>query len=244
MDATQLVNYWSSATGSASATVAFTSVSPNPVTTVGSLTVTVSVTGGSGTPTGTITLIGGSYNSSQTIGSGTCSAASCAFTIAAGDLAIGTDTLTVNYSGNSTYAVATNSTTVTVNGLTAAVTATPSASSINSQPDTDRDGQRGLHRDVHRQPDANRYSDADRRRLYLGGDRRFPAAATPSPFPTTPWPGSLSGELDTLTVTYNGNSIYDAGATGTAQVTVTSVPVLTPNCDGDTASGSVDSGQA
>jgi hypothetical protein len=54
VDATQLVNYWSSSTGSATATVSV-SASPNPVTTAESLAVTISVSGSSGTPTGTVT---------------------------------------------------------------------------------------------------------------------------------------------------------------------------------------------
>jgi hypothetical protein len=242
VNATNLVNYWSSSTGSASATVAFTSVSPNPVTTVGSLTVTVSVTGGSGTPTGTITLIGGSYNSSQTIGSGTCSAASCAFTIAAGNLAIGTDTLTANYSGNSTYAVATNSTTVTVNGLTAAVTATPSASSIFSYQTLTVTGNVACTGTCTGSP-----TPTGTVTLTGGGYTSAATALTGGSYsitiPYNSLASTLSGELDTLTVTYNGNSIYDAGATGTAQVTVTYVPVLTPNVTVN-AAGSVDSGQS
>ena len=62
VDATQLVNYWGTSTGSAAVTVGVTPT-PNPVTTVESLSVPVSVTGGSGTPTGTVTLSGGGYTS-------------------------------------------------------------------------------------------------------------------------------------------------------------------------------------
>jgi len=125
VDATQLVNYWSSSTGSATATVSV-SASPNPVTTAESLTVTISVSGSSGTPTGKVAVTSGTYGSgAQTLAtSGTCTAASCTITVPAGDLAVGTDTLTVTYSGDSTYATKTNnSTTVTVtSGTTSATT--------------------------------------------------------------------------------------------------------------------------
>jgi subtilase family serine protease len=134
VDATQLVNYWNSSTGSAATTVSV-SASPNPVATTASLTVTISVSGSSGTPTGTVVLTSGTYNSgAQTLAtSGTCTAASCAITVPAGDLAVGTDTLTVTYSGNSTYATATNSsTTVTVTGTTSTSTYVLTATNITS----------------------------------------------------------------------------------------------------------------
>jgi subtilase family serine protease len=133
VDATQLVNYWGAATGSAAATVNV-NPSPNPATTIQPITVTVSVTGASGTPTGTVTLTSGSYSSGAvTIGSGTCtSAASCVFNISAGTLGIGTDTLTVAYSGDTNYAAKTNSsTTVVVNGLVPGV-AVSAAATLNS----------------------------------------------------------------------------------------------------------------
>ncbi len=125
VDATQLVNYWNSSTGTAAATINVTPPTPNPVTTVESLSVPVSVTGGSGTPTGTVTLTSGSYNSgAQTLASGSYS-----FTVPAGSLAVGLDTLTVTYSGDSTYASTMNSSTkVTVTESTYALQATNIAS--------------------------------------------------------------------------------------------------------------------
>ena len=127
VDATQLVNYWSSSTGTAAATINVTPPTPNPVTTVESLSVPVSVTGGSGTPTGAVTLTSGSYNSgAQMLASG-----SYTFTVPAGSLAVGTDTLTVTYSGDLTYASKTNSsTTVTVTESTFALSATSPSASI------------------------------------------------------------------------------------------------------------------
>ena len=81
-----------------------------------SLSVTVTVSGGSGnpTPTGSVTLTSGSYTSSATALAGGVAT----INIAAGSLAAGSDTLTVNYtpdSGSSSiYSSATGSNTVTV----------------------------------------------------------------------------------------------------------------------------------
>ena len=74
-------------------------------------TVIVSVAGGSGqaTPTGTVTLVSGSLNAQQTLASGTAT-----FTIAAGTLSSGANTLTVSYSGDGNYGVASGTTSVTV----------------------------------------------------------------------------------------------------------------------------------
>ena len=84
VDATQLVNYWNSTTGSAAATITVTPT-PNPATIAQSVTVTISVTGSSGTPTGTVVLTSPGYNSgAQTLGVGTCAAASCPITVPAG----------------------------------------------------------------------------------------------------------------------------------------------------------------
>jgi hypothetical protein len=240
VDATQLVNYWNSSTGSAAATVSFLSLSPSPVTTIEPLIVTISVSGASGTPTGTISLSGGSYNSSQTIGSGACSAASCAFTIPAGDLAIGSDTLTVTYGGNSTYAVTTNLTTATVNGLNAAVTITSptSGTGINSNQQLTVSGT------VACTGTCTGSTPPSGTVTLTGGGYTSPATAfTGGSYSILIPYNSLSAGSDTLTVTYNGSPIYDAGAFGTTSVTVTYVAVSTPTVNVAPASGSIDSSQ-
>jgi hypothetical protein len=117
VDATQLVNNWTTSTGTASATVNISS-SPNPATSSQMISVTVSVSGASVTPTGMLTLASDNFHSSQTIGSGACSATSCVFTIPAGTLTTGTHTLTGFYSGDTNYAAKTVSATVTVSGFT------------------------------------------------------------------------------------------------------------------------------
>jgi subtilase family serine protease len=241
VDATQLVNYWNSSTGSTAATVTFTSVSPNPATTVVSVNVVISVSGASGTPTGTITLTGGSYNSGAvTIGSGTCTSASnCAFTIPIGDLPIGTDTLTVTYSGNSTYAVATNSATVTVNGLTASVSITSPAfgAGINSNQQLPVSGAVACTGTCAGGTPTGTVT------LTGGGYTSAATALSSGGYSIIIPYNSLSAGTDILTVTYNGSAIYSAGATGTTSVTVTYVAVSTPTVTVAPASGSIDSSQ-
>jgi hypothetical protein len=115
------------ATNTASATVAMTQTTLLPpsvavsaastVETGQSLTVTAGVTGTGATPTGTLTLTSGSYTSAtQTIGTSPCtSATNCVFTIPANSLSVGTnDFLKVTYSGDSTYASGSGTTSVAV----------------------------------------------------------------------------------------------------------------------------------
>lgn len=119
VDANQLVTYWSTATGSSTATVTVTPASSS-INSNQSLNVTATVTGSAGTPTGTVTLSGGGYNSSAEALSG----GTYAFTIPANSLSAGTDTLTVTYSGDSTYASGTGTATVTVISPTFTLSAT------------------------------------------------------------------------------------------------------------------------
>ena len=111
---------YNSATGSNSVTVTTpakttptVTVTPSAssITPAQSLTVTVAVSGetGSPTPTGSVTLSSGSYSVQQTLASGAAS-----FTIAAGTLGNGANTLTASYSGDATYALGSSTTTVTV----------------------------------------------------------------------------------------------------------------------------------
>ena len=112
--------------------------SSSSITTAQAITVAVSVTGVSGnpTPTGTVTLTSGSYISASTAlidGSATID-------IAAGSLAIGTDTLTLSYSGDANYGATTATNTVTVTAAVppsfaitgAAVSINPGASTGNT----------------------------------------------------------------------------------------------------------------
>jgi probable HAF family extracellular repeat protein len=121
---------YSSATGTSSAVTVTVPAKTTPTVTVTpsassitpaqSLTVTVAVSGGTGnpTPTGSVTLSSGSYSAQQTLASGAAS-----FTIAAGTLGNGANTLTASYWGDATYAVASSTATVTVEPVSITTTA-------------------------------------------------------------------------------------------------------------------------
>ncbi len=112
-------NVYTPATSSASVTVtAFTKLTPVVTVTPASgnvdsgqsLNVTATVTGTNGVGTGTVTLSSGSYTSfTQTLYNG-----SWIFTIPPNSLSVGTDSLTVNYSGDATYLSGTGTGSVTV----------------------------------------------------------------------------------------------------------------------------------
>ena len=97
-----------------------------------SLSVTVTVSGSSGTPTGSVTLSSGSYTSSAvTLSSGTAT-----INIPAGSLAAGADTLTASYTpdtaGASNYYSATGTGSVTVTTAIPAVAVTPASFRITT----------------------------------------------------------------------------------------------------------------
>lgn len=121
LNVANVVNGWSATvTGTATATVTVTA-NPTTFTSLQGTTVTVGVTGSSGTPTGTIVLSSGSFTSaSHTLAAdGTTT-----FNLSPGVLAAGTDTITATYSGDSVYATSTGTTQVTITQLTYALTAT------------------------------------------------------------------------------------------------------------------------
>ena len=87
-----------------------------------SLSVTVAVTGASGAaaPTGTVKLSSGTYTSSATA----LSSGSATITIPAGSLAVGSDTLTASYAGDTNYIAATGTAPITVANPTYTVAGT------------------------------------------------------------------------------------------------------------------------
>jgi subtilase family serine protease len=230
VDVTKLLTYWSTSTGSNTATISVTVNTAQPVTTVEIVSVTVAVSGSHGTPTGTVTLAGGGYSSS----SAALSSGSYTFSIPAGSLAIGTDTLTATYSGDSTYAATTNnSTSVTVAGMPATVTANPSASSISSNQTLTVTGT----------VSGSSGTPTGTVTLTGGGYTSSATALSSGSYSITIPANSLSAGSFTFTATYNGNSTY-ASATGTTtSVTVSAVTVLTPTVTVTPATGSVDSSQ-
>ena len=73
------------------------------------LSVSTTVLGSSGTPSGTVTLTAGSYTASRTLSGGWAS-----FSVPTRSLPAGADTLTIKYSGNTSYVAGTRSAQVTV----------------------------------------------------------------------------------------------------------------------------------
>jgi Bacterial Ig-like domain (group 3)/FG-GAP-like repeat len=106
--------------GTIAPTVTLTT-SSGSITTAQTMTVAVTVGGASGSPapTGYVTLSSGSWMAQQPLASGSAS-----FTISAGMLGTGSDTLTAAYSGDPNYAAASATGTVTVSQLVVAVSST------------------------------------------------------------------------------------------------------------------------
>jgi len=100
-----------------------------------SISATVKVSGSGAVPTGTVTLTSGTYSSSAT----KLSAGSATIQIAAGALAVGSDTLSVSYApdsaSSSSYNSANGSADISVTKITPSVTVTPAATSV--APDQD-----------------------------------------------------------------------------------------------------------
>jgi hypothetical protein len=131
LNVANVVNNWTSAVIGTSAATVTVAPTPTSITVNQSLSVVVTVasaTSGGTTPTGNVTLSSGTYTS----GTQALSSGAYTFTVPAGSLSGGTDTLTVNYAGDSTYAANSGSASVTVTLLTPTVTATPSATSLNT----------------------------------------------------------------------------------------------------------------
>ena len=119
-----VVNGWTaSTTGTAIATVT-ASASPTTFTSQQGTTVTVTVAGSSGTPTGSVILTSGSFTSA----SHTLAAGATTFNLSPGALAVGSDTITASYSGDSVYAAKTGTTSVTVTAVSFTLAASSPAS--------------------------------------------------------------------------------------------------------------------
>jgi subtilase family serine protease len=168
------------------------------------LNVTAKVTGTGATPTGTVTLSGGGYNSSAEVLSG----GSYTFVLPANSLSAGTDTLTVTYSGDSTYTSATGTAAVTVL-LIPAVTVTPAMASLSTSATLS----------VTAKVTGTSTSPTGTVTL-SGGGYSSPAETLSDGSYTFILPAnSLSVGTDPLTVSYSGDSNYSS-ATGTASVIV------------------------
>ena len=208
VDVTELVKYWGTAVGSGASTVAVTPSAPT-VSSVAGFTVSVTVTGtGSlGTPTGSVVLQSGSFNS----GTQALSGGSFTFHIVPGAIAVGTETLTVSYSGDTNYATATGTATVTVTQTTPTVTVTPSTHTLNSNATLSV---------VATVAGGGGVVPTGTVTLSGGGYTSPAQTLGNGTFTFVIPPFSLAAGSDVLSVSYTGDSLY-AGAAGSTTVTVT-----------------------
>ena len=206
---------YSPATGTASETVnalltPSVKVTPAATTIVvsSSLSVTVALTGSGATPTGTITLSGGGYTSTATSLSG----GSATIVIPANSLSVGSDILTASYSGDTNYASARGTASVTVAALplTPTVTVTPSATTLDS----------GSTLSVPVAVTGAGVTPTGTVTLSGGGYTSTTGTLANGSYTFAVPANSLSAGSDTLTVSYSGDANYATG-TGTASVSVT-----------------------
>jgi Pro-kumamolisin, activation domain/FG-GAP-like repeat/Bacterial Ig-like domain (group 3) len=220
--------------GSVTPTIVMTP-SPSSITTATAFTVTVTVNSGNGnpTPTGSVTLASAAYNQQQTL-----SAGSTTFSLPAGTLPVGSDTLTATYtpdaSGAITYTSATQSATIAVSAQIGSaaptVTVTPSSVNItNTESDTVTVSVTG----------ASAQATPTGIVVLSSGSYNAPQTLSGGSASFTIAPGTLSSGASTLTATYSGDSTY-AAANGTASITVSQVvvalPTPSPVSPGNTAS--------
>jgi Big-like domain-containing protein/pro-kumamolisin-like protein len=186
---------------------------------VNAVSVNVGVTGPGATPSGTVTLSGGTYSSTPATLS---TAGTASFTIPAGDLPAGTDTLTASYSGNSSYTSGTGTTTIVMVNTTAlipTITVTPSPTSIDTSLSlsvTIKVAGSGASAPTGSVTITS--SGATTGSALAGGI----GASLSGGVATITIPGySLNAGTDTLSAAYTGDNLYAAGTPGTASVTVT-----------------------
>jgi subtilase family serine protease len=207
LNVSNVVNAWTSESSAATASVSVTP-SASAIFASSTLTVTVKVTGSDslGTPTGSVVLAGGGYSTSQGLTSG-----GATITIPANSLSTGTDTLTASYSGDSNYAAATSSATVTVTDASS-VTVTPASTTVET----------GQSLGVTATVSGANGTPTGTAKLATGSYTSSAAALNSSGTAAFTIPAdSLTAGTATLTVTYSGDSNY-ASSTGTATLAVIS----------------------
>jgi uncharacterized repeat protein (TIGR03803 family) len=187
--------------------------SASSITLVQALTVTVAVSGGSSnpTPTGSVKLTSGTYTSAAT----TLVSGSAPISIPAGSLPVGSDTLTVTYTPDSSSSISYNgasgSNSVTVAKAGTTVTVTPSSSSIGTAQTLS----------VPVVVSGGTGAPAPTGTVTLSGGGYTSSAETLSSggYTFAIPANSLSAGTDKLTASYSGDSNYVAN-TGSASVTV------------------------
>ncbi len=209
---------------------------PQNVTTVQTVQVTVTVSGTSGTPTGSVTLTSGSYNS----GSAVLTNGSAQISIPPGNLAAGTATLSASYmpdaSSSSTYNSASGNGQISITKATPTVSVTPASSSVLAPQSLS----------VTVAVSGGTGAPTATGTVVLTSASYVSAATTLSSGSATivvP-PGVLAAGSDTLTAAYTpdtpGSAIY-ASASGNAGVTVS---LVTPTVTVTPGSSSINANQA
>ncbi len=206
-------------TTASTVTVTPASTSINPTQ---SLQVTVTVAGASGTPTGSVTLSGGGYTSAAT----TLTSGSASITIPAGSFSGSgnpfTVTLTANYSGDTTYAQSSGtSSVITVTKLTpTAVTVTPASGSTNSNVP--------LNVTVAVAGGSGHPTPTGTVTLAGGGYSSATQTLSSGAYTfTIPANTFTAGGVITLTANYSGDNVY-VSSSGSGSVTVTYIQVVLP----------------
>jgi large repetitive protein len=131
LDVTQFIDDYSA---SSKYVPTVTLLGPPTITVTQSASIMITVTGNAGPPTGAVTLASGSYESASTVlNIPGANSNSVYIVIPSGVLAVGKDTITANYTSNSSsYNNASGATTISVTSSTTTptVTVTPSSSSV------------------------------------------------------------------------------------------------------------------
>ncbi len=206
LNVANIVNAWTQQTGTAVATVTVTPT-PAAINVNQTVSVLVKVTGGSGTPSGSLSLSGGGY----TAPNGTLASGSYTFTIPADSLANGADKLTAGYGGDTIYAAATGTGTVTVTKFTPVVTATPSTTSLDS----------GASMTVTGTVSGTAGTPTGTVTVTGGGYTSSATSLSGGSYTITIPANSLSSGPDTLAVNYSGDPVYLSGAAPGINLTVT-----------------------
>lgn len=220
LNVANVVNAWVSDAGTHTATMNVTLNPTGTITAATALTITATVTGADGTPTGTVAVSGAGTN-----GNGTLNTSGVAtITIPAGTLAPGSDSLTVTYSGDSTYASTSQNETVTVAAAvpTVAVTA-PGTGNVNNALTpviVTVSGPSGTS--------PTPTGTVTIAQTNTGGTYSSTAQALANGAYTFTIPaGSLTSGTDTLTATYSGDTNYTT-ATGKTTVVMVGTVLIAP----------------
>jgi len=205
LNVSNVVNAWASESGAATASLSIaTSTSAILASSTLTVTVTMSGSGSLGTPTGSVVLAGGGYSASEGLTGGVATIA-----IPANSLSTGSDTLTASYSGDSNYAAATGSATVTVTNASS-VTVSPALITVDT----------GQSLGVSATVTGANGTPTGTAKVAAGGYTSPAATLSSSGTVAFTIPAdSLTSGTATVTITYSGDSSYES-STGTATVTV------------------------